>query len=279
MRHLQAYICAGQAGGRLNVIRSRDNPRVKAWAKLADSPRERRQQGTALIEGVHLVEACLRSGRCPSSLIASESGLDRPEIAQLLEQAGDGHFVLADALFKRISDAETPSGIAAEIAIPAGEFDIAQSTGCVFLDGIQDAGNVGAILRSAAAFGIPDVVLGPGCADPWSPKALRAGMGGHFHLRIAASADLAGSVRQFGGDSVCAEAHQGQRLDSMALAGRIGWVFGGEGAGVSAEVSAAATRRATVAMPGSAESLNVAACAAICFYERDRQLSKRGARG
>jgi len=263
----------------MSVIRSRDNARVKSWARLADDPRERRRQGLALIEGVHLIETYLGAGNAPVSLIASESGAGRHEVAQLLARVGMPPCVLADALFNRISATQAPAGIAAEIRIPDTAIDLARSAGCVFLEGIQDAGNVGAILRSAAAFGVVDIVHGQGCADPWSPKALRAGMGGHFFLRIAASADIAADVGRFGRNSICTIAHGGTPLDSIDLTGRIGWVFGSEGAGVSAAAAAMATRRATIEMPGSAESLNVAAAAAICFYERGRQLNRRGAPG
>ena len=147
----------------------------------------------------------------------------------------------------------------------------------MFLDGIQDAGNVGTIIRSAAAFGIGDVLLGPGCADPWSPKALRAGMGGHFFVRIAPAADLAAAVGSFGRQSVCASAHGGTPLESLDLRERTAWIFGREAAGVSPAVASASSTRATIATPGGAESLNVAASAAICFYERQRQLSTRAA--
>jgi TrmH family RNA methyltransferase len=264
----------------MTIIRSRDNARVKAWARLADDPRARRQQGMALLEGVHLIEAYLAAGRALGELIVSESSLDRSEIAQLVARAesADVH-VLEDGLFKRISDAETPAGIAAGIPVPAAVIDPANSRGCVFLEGIQDAGNVGAILRSAAAFGVPDILIGPGCADPWSPKALRAGMGGHFALSIAHSGTLPADIARFGGHTLCTVARGGEPMDAIDLTGRIGWVFGSEGAGVSPPVAAAASRRVTIAMPGTAESLNVAASAAICFYERDRQLSRRGARG
>lgn len=262
----------------MSVIRSRDNARVKAWVRLADDPRERRRQGLALLEGVHLVESYAASGCTPASLIVAESAMVRPEVMSLLAQIGGTPVVLADPVFKRISDADAPAGIAAEIAIPANEFDPAESAGCVFMDGVQDAGNVGTILRSAAAFGIPDAVLGPGCADPWSPKVLRAGMGAHFQLRILASSDLASSIRRFGADSISTDVGEGTPIDETDLKGRIGWVFGSEGAGVSATVAMAATRRVTVPMPGGVESLNVAACAAICFYERSRQVSRRGAR-
>ena len=261
----------------MSVIRSSENPRVKAWARLAGEAKERRERGLALIEGIHLVETFLQRGGVPASLIVGESAVARVEISRLLELTRVEPVVLADNIFKRISDAEAPVGIAAEITIPAVKVDPAASAGCIFLDGLQDAGNVGTILRTAAAFGIPDVMMGRGCADPWSPKALRAGMGGHFFLRICASGDLAADVRQFGRSSVCTAAHGGVPLESLDLAGRVGWIFGSEAAGVSGPVVAAATHQATIVTPGGAESLNVAACAAVCLYERQRQLSTRAA--
>ncbi len=259
------------------VIRSRENARVKAWARLAEEPAERRKLGLALLEGVHLVEAFLARGGTPASLIVSESALGNGEITQLVQRAGLEPVLLADALFKRISDAQAPSGIAVEMKIPDQPVDPVMGSECVFLEGIQDAGNVGAILRSAAAFGIPHVILGRGCADPWSPKVLRAGMGGHFFLRIAVSEDLEGDVRRFGLGTVCTAARGGQPIELLNLTGRTGWIFGSEGAGVSAALAAAASHTATIATPGGTESLNVAASAAICFYERQRQLSRRGA--
>jgi TrmH family RNA methyltransferase len=259
----------------MTVIRSRDNARVKAWTRLAAEPRERRESGLALIEGVHLVETYLARGGVPKSLILSESAAAKAEIRQLLKQCSVEPFVLEDALFKRVSDAETPTGIAAEFVIPDHRVDAKESTGCVFLEGIQDAGNVGTILRSAAAFAIPDVIVGKGCADPWSPKALRAGMGGHFFLRISMSPDLVDEVKRFGRDSVCTSAHGGKAIGSVDLTGRIGWIFGSEGAGVSEPLSAVASHIATIPTPGGAESLNVAASAAICLYERERQISTR----
>lgn len=259
----------------MTVIRSRDNSRIKAWARLAAEPKERRKRGRALIEGIHLVETFLAQGGVPESLIVSESAADKGETRRLLKQCGVEPFVLTDTLFKRISDAETPAGIAAEFVIPGDSVDAKESLGCVFLEGIQDAGNVGTILRSAAAFAIRDVFVGRGCADPWSPKALRAGMGGHFFLRVAVSEDLVEEVRRFGGESICTAAHGGKPIGSLTLAGRIGWIFGSEAAGVSEAMAAVASHVATIPTPGGAESLNVAASAAICLYERQRQISTR----
>ncbi len=262
----------------MNVIRSRENPRVKAWARLAAEPRERRKRRVAVIEGIHLVETFLQQGGTPVSLIVGETAMARKEVCRLVDQAGVEAAVLSDKVFSLIADTETPAGIAAEIRIPQATIDPGSSTGCVFLDGLQNAGNLGTILRTAAAFGIQDVLVGRGCADPWSPKALRAGMGGHFFLRVAVCQNLAEEVARFGGITVCTAAHGGVPLESIDLRGNVGWVFGREAAGVSEAVAQAASLKATIETPGGAESLNVAASAAICLYERLRQLNTHGAR-
>lgn len=262
----------------MSVIRSRDNDRLRRWRKLAGSARARRTERRALIEGVHLVEALLASGRRPVALIVSESGFTRREIATLVTRASTQPVVLSDALFDALADTETPAGIAAEVALPDEEPDLAAARSCVLLDGVQDAGNVGAILRSVAAFAAGDVVLGPGCADAWAPKVLRAGMGAHFSLKITHCSDLAAALDRFGGTIACTVVRDGIALSQADLRGRIAWIFGGEGQGVSAALAARAGLRVTIPMPGAAESLNVAAAAAICFYERARQLSTPAAR-
>jgi RNA methyltransferase, TrmH family len=262
----------------MSVIRSRDNDRVRRWRRLLRSPRARRTEMRALIEGTHLVGAYLANGNPPAALIIGESAFAADEVRGLVKRSGVPPVVLSDALFAAIADTATPVGIAAEIAVPERELGLAEARGCVFLEGVQDAGNVGAILRSAAAFAAGPVVLGPGCADAWSPKALRAGMGAHFALRVGARTDLVAALQEFGGAIACTVVRDGQPLERTDLRGRLGWIFGGEGQGVSAMLAARATLRVTIPMPGAAESLNVAAAAAICFYEQARQLSKPAAR-
>ena len=148
----------------------------------------------------------------------------------------------------------------------------------MFLDGVQDAGNVGAILRSAAAFGVDTAVLGRGCADPWSPKVLRAAMGGHFALGITVVDELAGALAQFPGTRVCASAAGGDAPATLDLTASIGWILGAEGQGVSPAAAAQASHRVSIPLAPDVESLNVAAAAAILLYERARQLSTSGAR-
>jgi len=262
----------------MSLLRSRDNPRVRRWRTLAQEARARRESGSALLEGAHLVQSYLDAGGRPRAILLSESGARRPELAELARRTTLEPVVLPDALFRWVADARTPAGLAAEIPLPTAAPDFDRARHAVFLDGIQDAGNVGAILRSAAALGAHVAVLGPGCADAWSPKAIRAGMGGHFSLSIATVADLAPSLRAFRGEIVCAVPRGGTEPSALDLRGAVGWVFGSEGAGVSSAAASAATLRVSIRLAAGAESLNVAAAAAILLYERARQLSTRGAR-
>ena len=273
----------------MNVIRSRDNPRVKRWTKLATDSSFRKREGRVLIEGPHLVAEALQAGIEPITLIASETGLKKNEVQELLGRREP--VVLGDRLFGVVADAETPPGIAAEIAIPrpgdasskpavflegvqdpanvgailrsAAAFEVGE----VFLEGVQDPANVGAILRSAAAFGVGEVFLDAACADPWSPKVLRAAMGGHFKLALRQVSDLVKPLEEFQGATVCTVSSGGSSLKDLELRGRIGWIFGSEGRGVGPALAAKARLRATIPMAAGSESLNVAAAAAICLYE------------
>jgi TrmH family RNA methyltransferase len=233
-------------------LTSRDNPKVKHWTKLASDGRYRRSKGRALIEGPHLVQAATQAGVEIHALLLSEKA--RPE---------DGAIFLSERVFASIVDADTPQGVAAEISIPAGK---AVDGDCVFLEGVQDPGNVGAILRSAAAFGIRSVVLDRACADPWSPKALRAGMGAHFALQVKTVSSLEDELERFAGRILCTVPRGGVVLAEADLSGKVGWLFGAEGRGVSPEAIRHTDLKVTIPMIDGTESLNVAAAAAICLY-------------
>ena len=251
----------------MTPISSRNNPRVRRWRELMRDTGARREEGCILLEGMNLVAACVSSGTAIRNLLLSRSGMDRPEVADILRHHGAAPVVLSDAVFRSIADTESPCGIAAEIALPGSKADLAASPGCVLLEEVQDAGNVGALLRSAAAFGIRDAVLGRGCADAWSPKVLRAAAGAHFSVAIAEQADLFAAIETFGGAAVCTVPRGGTPIAQAALPRRIAWIFGAEGRGVSKALAARATHTVSIPMQGLAESLNVAAAAAICFYQ------------
>jgi TrmH family RNA methyltransferase len=261
-------------GANPGLIRSRDNQRFRMLRQLASSTRERRKAGLALLDGVHLISAYRASGGVPEQLILSESGRSKPEVMQLAAgMSGQGMLILADALFSDIAQVATPTGIIALIRTPKPGPLPDMIDRCVMLENIQDAGNLGSILRSIAAAGVSTVLLSQGCAFPWSSKVLRAGMGAHFSLEILDNADLVAMVPRLSGRLICASGRALKSIYQADLRGPLAWVFGNEGAGVSAELSAAATEQLRIPMPGNAESLNVAAAAAICLFEQLRQNS------
>jgi RNA methyltransferase, TrmH family len=252
----------------VSAITSRANPKVRRWRALALEAGERRREGRVIVEGPHLVAACLDAGHAVDALVLSESGMRKRELALLVKRAALDPVVLADPVFALVADAESPAGIFAEIRRPA--VTAASARGAVFLDGVQDAGNVGAILRSAAAFGLGCAVLSRGCADAWSPKVLRAAMGAHFLLRIEPDADLEEVISSYKGMVACTVPRGGVPLDTADLTRDMGWLFGSEGQGLTAELLEKIGLKVSIPMAEGAESLNVAAAAAICFYAGTR---------
>jgi RNA methyltransferase, TrmH family len=259
------------------VITSRGNARVKRWAKLVRDGVLRRQERRALVEGPHLVAEMFLAGVRPEALLVSESGLRRDEIRQLVGKQEP--VVLSDAVFRAVADADAPPGIAAEIAIPQPSSPRAGHV--VFLEGVQDPSNVGAVVRTAAAFGVGEVVLDRACADAWSPKALRAAMGGHFKLALRSVSALEAELEAFPGAVICTVLTDGLPLRQAPLEGRLGWVFGSEGHGISPRLVERAAIHISIPLSKGSESLNVAAAAAICLYEafnRPARISRPGAR-
>ena len=257
----------------MKPISSSANPRYKALRKLVQSSQERRVTGLSVLDGVHLVAAFREHAGLPRSIAVSRSGLANPEIRALLEtMPGVEVLALGDALFAGLSTVATPTGIVAVVETPRSR-PIARTMGaCVMLEDLQDPGNLGSILRSCAAAGIPEVLLSRGSVHAWSPRVLRAGMGAHFMLRIHEDADLVVVARDFSGRLLATAPRARQTVFDTDLTGTVGFLFGNEGAGLSAALLAAARSIMSIPMPGKGESLNVAAAAAVCLFERVRQL-------
>ncbi|MFA5371768.1 MAG: RNA methyltransferase [Sideroxydans sp.] len=253
-------------------ITSRDNPFFKSLLKLAESSRARRDTGQTLLDGPHLLHAFLDSGQRPLHLLLNDSALHDAEITGLLTRCADIPCTfLDDTLFARLSELKTPNGLLALITIPQTSTVAAHSQFALLLEDIQDPGNLGSILRSAAAAGCDAVFLSHGCADAWSPKVLRAGMGGHFGLSIHEQADLIDITREFTGKILAASLQAERPLYICNLRGKIGFAIGNEGAGLSQAMQDAAQERFSIPMSGRVESLNVAAAAAVCLFEALRQ--------
>jgi len=253
-------------------VHSRENPLFKSLHRLATSSRERRERRAALLDGPHLVEAFAAHGGTAEAVVASDSGLVHPEARRLLESVpAHSRAVLDDRLFADIAQVTTPVGILAWVTVPDPGPPPSASFDCVLLEEIQDAGNLGSILRTAAAAGVREVCLSKGSAFAWSPKVLRAGQGAHFGLAIRENVALADVVAAFEGAVVATELGAPVSVFDLDLRGPVAWIFGNEGAGISGALADQATRRARIPMPGGAESLNVAAAAAVCLFEAVRQ--------
>ena len=257
---------------KVKAIASRENAAFKALAKLASSAAERRKRGLSVIEGAHLVEACLDAGHPLETVFLSRRAAETPEIERLLARARDvSSIVLADALFEAVSSVESPSGLIAVLPTPPGRAVPADARFCLALEDLQDPGNVGTLLRSAAAAGVAHVLLSPGCAFAWSPKVLRAGQGAHFVLNIVEGADLAAFLATFRGRSVALAGEAKASLYDTDLRGAIAFLVGNEGAGLSAGLARAATLQVRIPMPGRAESLNAGVAGSIALFEAVRQ--------
>lgn len=253
----------------MKLIQSRDNAFYKQLKKLAESGRERRKTGLMLLDGVHLVEAYEAAFAAVDTLVVAESALANSEIADLL--GGREAVLLADGLMRELGLVDTPSGLLAIAAMPRQTATVDLQADAILLDGVQDPGNVGTLLRTAAAAGVAQAILGPGCASPWSPKVLRAGQGAHFALTIHEEVDLAAFMADYQGTTAVTTLDRASSLYEANWSGPLAWVFGAEGQGVSPQLLAAAGLRIRIPMPGKVESLNVAAAAAVCLFEALRR--------
>jgi len=253
-------------------ISSRDNPFYKSLLKLSSTARERREAGQTLLDGAHLLRGYLDTGQKPKHLIINEQATQDAEIASLLDSCADvPQTQLDDALFAQLSELKTPNGLLTLVDIPAAKIDASHAQFALLLEDIQDPGNLGSILRSAAAAGCDAVFLSQGCADAWSPRVLRAGMGGHFVLSIAESADLLKVAATFTGKILCASLQADKSLYDSNLRGKLAFAIGNEGAGLSPALLEAAQQHFIIPMPGKVESLNAAAATAVCLFEAVRQ--------
>ncbi|KAB8044547.1 TrmH family RNA methyltransferase [Janthinobacterium aquaticum] len=258
----------------MKTITSRDNAQYKDLVKLAGSTQARRKAGRTLLDGVHLCQSYLQLRGLPEQCIVAEGALHNPEVMDIIGQLESQRaqvLALPDALYKAVSQVEHGVGLMFLIATPERSVTGPLSVSAVLLDNLQDPGNVGSILRSAAAAGITQVYCSAGTAFCWSPKVLRAAMGAHFVLDIVENVDLAALVSASNVMTVATSGYAKERLYDVDLSVPVAWVFGHEGQGVADDLLSITTRQVVIPHLGQIESLNVAACAAVCFFEQLRQ--------
>jgi TrmH family RNA methyltransferase len=247
-------------------IRAHDNPLLIRLRRLQRDGAAYRKLGIVWLEGDHLCRALLERGRRPQHALVSDSGWADPRLRALAQQA-PRIARLQDALFAGISSLEVPARIGFVVEHAAAQRPRA-GVSTVVLDRVQDAGNVGSILRSAAAFGVAQVVALKGSVALWSPKVLRAGMGAHFALHLVEST-LPPALDELGVPLLATGSHGGVALPGASVPHPCAWLFGSEGAGVDSALLERCAQRVRIPQPGGEESLNVAAAAAICLYHAD----------
>jgi TrmH family RNA methyltransferase len=258
----------------MKSVASRDNPAFKAMARLASSASERRKRGLTVLDGAHLVASFLDARHELDALMVSRSALERTEVARLVARVPASRVtVVADKLFEALSTVDSATGVVAAVPAPRGSPIPPDADLVLLLEDVQDPGNVGTLLRTAAAAGARHVALSPGCAFAWSLKTVRAGMGAHFQLNIAEGVDPSSFLATYRGTSVALAAEAPRSLYELDLRGPVAIVVGSEGAGLSAAVRSRASVAARIPMPGRAESLNAAVAGSLAVFEALRQRS------
>ncbi len=243
-------------------ITSRENPLLKELRRVAHDNIAYRKAGRFWVEGEHLCSAALQRSKVPAVAVFSEDYW--PLAPVQYAQAAIKSVVIPAFLFRELSGLESPGGVGFVLDLPLAQ--VLQPTApTVILDRVQDAGNVGSILRSAGAFGFRQVLALKGTAALWSPKVLRAGMGAHFGLHLLEGCGLE-ELQALQVPMAVTSSHHGELIQNLRLPKPFAWAFGHEGQGVSPELMARATVHVRIGQPGGEESLNVAAAAAICLH-------------
>ena len=247
-------------------ISSRDNRFIKELRRLSQDSTAYRKSGRVWVEGDHLCRAALTRGMRPVQAVFAESLW--AVAAQDWQDVTNDLYTVPDAVFDTLSSLESPARMGFVLTLPEQtKLDPTAST--VVLDRLQDAGNVGAILRSASAFGFKQILALKGTAALWSPKVLRSGMGAHFGLNLIESLAVQ-DLQELRLPILTTSSHDGPYLHEWVaqrqLPARCAWVLGHEGQGVSEALHQLASVPIRIAQPGGEESLNVAAAAAICLH-------------
>jgi len=253
------------------LIASKDNPRIKHVRGLLEQASQRRKSAQTVLEGVHLLDACRQAGIRPESIYLAESAQTHPEVNDLLDHWPEVQCtLLTDSLYKGLRTLGQGIDIMAVISTPTATLPEQISTDVLILEDVQDSGNVGTLLRTAAAAGIKQIICTSGTASVWSPRVLRAGMGAQFSLTVIEHADIADVIARLQLPLYATSSHATDELYDLTLSGPVAWLMGNEGQGASSQALSHAHPIA-IPQPGGQESLNVAIAGAICMFEMVRQ--------
>lgn len=251
-------------------LESKDNPKIKHLRGLIEQNSYRKKQGQTVLEGTHLCLAWLHENKKINSIFTTEHALSHPDYERILAKYTGAVFVISESLYKDLSTLGTSLACLAIVDLPSSSQTLDFKADTLILENVQDPGNVGTLLRSAAAAGIEQIICSKGSASLWSPRVLRAGMGAHFSLQTFENVTLEEVLPQFQIPVYVTSSHHAESLYSKNLRKACVWILGNEGQGVS-DYALQHAQAVSIPQPGGQESLNVAIAGSICFFEMVRQ--------
>ena len=256
----------------MKLIQSSHNPSYRELLRLSQG---KGGDGQVLLEGVHLCQEWLRHCGLPELAVFDTERLEQQAELQALREQAAGVPMLAcpPSLIKGLAQVKAPQGVFFVVCVQAPALPAAIEANSLWLDRIQDPGNMGTLLRTAAAAGVGQVYASAGCADAWSPKVLRAAQGAHFALQLYEKVDLQALCQRLRVPLLATSLEGAGSLYEGGLPASCAWVFGNEGQGVQAQLLARADRRVFIPQAAGVESLNVTVAAGICLFEQRRRHS------
>ncbi len=253
----------------MEIIRSRQNVKIKQIAILTTEAKARRQAGLTVIDGVSFVRDYIAKFGQPEMLLIDETKQQR---AQSVMELTSDYVLVSSEVMKAISPVKTNAGVLAVVKIlTASRFQSTEQS-VILIDQVQDPGNLGAICRLALAVGIRDIILADGSVDAFAPSVIRASAGAVFDLNIYQKTDLAQFITTHADyQFIATSSHAEKNIFELDLTGKIGWLVGNEGAGVSPALLQMVTLTAKIPQSDKLESLNLAMATTVCLYEQFRQ--------
>lgn len=249
-------------------ITSKDNEIIKLVMQLQKSSKHRKEDGIFVLEGLRLCMDAIRNGFIPQKVILSTSAANKyaAELGELISSAET--IEIPDSLFERISDTVNPQGVLCICHIPTFDENCVEAKGkYIALENIQDPSNLGAVARTAEAFGIDGIFIQGGC-DPYSPKSMRASMGALLRIPVFQTEDMFKTFKSVGLRTYASVVNKtAEKVGKISFSGGCVVIIGNEANGISKETSEKSDVKITIPMNGKAESLNAAVAASIMMWE------------
>ncbi len=261
----------------MKLIESTQNKFYKELKKLATNNSARSRSGKIVLEGTHVCQMFLQHGGIPEYCVITDTALKNPEVADIVKECQDKNtrvLNVPDHLFRGLSSVDAGVSVLFFAGTPTQQAPEKITTSAILLDRLQDPGNLGTILRSAAAAGLKEIYCSEKTVSAWSPKVVRSAMGAHFTLNIYENQNLATVIRNTDIPVVATSSHATKSIYETDLSGDMAWLVGHEGQGVSENLLQACDRTVSIPHKGEIESLNVAVATSICLFEQLRQSVK-----